>query len=49
MGSLLVLLLCGMNFGMFGIMWAMAISNANIFVVNALLSNRYVDIRLDAR
>ncbi len=41
-GSLLVLLLCGMNFGMFGIMWAMAISNANIFVVNALLSSRYV-------
>lgn len=41
-GSLLVLLLCGMNFGMFGLMWAMAISNANIFAVNALLASRYV-------
>lgn len=41
-GSLLVLVLCGMNFGMFGMMWAMALSNANIFFVNALLAKRFV-------
>ncbi|MCM1022117.1 MAG: lipopolysaccharide biosynthesis protein [Muribaculum sp.] len=41
-GSLLILILLGMNFGMFGMMWAMAISNANIYFVNALLARRFV-------
>lgn len=41
-GLLLVLLLVGMFFGMEGIMWAIVVSNLNIFVVNAVLSRRYV-------
>ncbi len=41
-GLLLVLLIGGMFFGMDGIMWAMAVSNANIYLVNALLAKRYV-------
>lgn len=44
-----VLLLCGMWFGVEGLMWAMAISNANIFAVNALLVQRHVGYRFTAQ
>lgn len=45
-GLLLLLLFVGMFFGMKGIMWAMVISNFNIFLVNALLSQKYVGCRV---
>ncbi len=44
-GMLAVLLLCGMFLGMNGIMWAFVISNANIYIVNALLAQRHTGLR----
>lgn len=43
-GMLLVLLLLGSLVGMEGIMWAMVLSNCNIYVVNAALASRYVGL-----
>lgn len=45
-GMLLALLLVGMMYGMEGIMWAIVVSNFNIFLVNALLSRKYVGCAL---
>ncbi len=45
-GLLLALLFTGMLWGMFGIMWAIVVSNFNIFMVNALLSRKYVGCSL---
>lgn len=45
-GMLLVLLLGGMFWGMYGIMWAIVASNLNIFLVNAFLSRKYVGCTL---
>jgi O-antigen/teichoic acid export membrane protein len=45
-GMLLALLLTGMNFGMTALMWSIVASNANIFLVNALLSQKWVGLRL---
>lgn len=41
-GALFVLLLVGSLWGIYGILWAMVISNINIFIVNAILSYKYV-------
>lgn len=41
-GMLLLLLLVGMHWGMYGILSGMIISELNIFLVNALLVSRYV-------
>lgn len=43
---LLVLLLIGMKFGMYGIIWGMVLSNFNIYVVNSYLSSKYVGVRI---
>lgn len=45
-GFLLAALLIGMNFGMFGLLWGMVLSSANIFFVNAFLARRHVGIPL---
>ncbi|WP_295732404.1 lipopolysaccharide biosynthesis protein [uncultured Muribaculum sp.] len=45
-GMLLALLLVGMWGGMTALMWAMVASHANIFLVNALLSRKWVGLRL---
>ncbi len=44
-GMLAALLLSGMFLGMNGIMWAFVISNANIYIVNALLAQRHTGLR----
>lgn len=41
-GFLIVAMLVGMNFGIMGILWAMLISSANIFILNALLAHKHV-------
>ena len=38
---LLACLFIGMLFGIYGLLWGMALSNFNIFMVNALLASRY--------
>lgn len=43
-GCLLALLLIGMNFGIYGILWAMVISQFNIYCVNAYLASKYVNM-----
>lgn len=43
-GFLLAVLFIGMNFGMYGLLWGMVISSANIFLVNALLSRRHTGL-----
>lgn len=45
-GFLLAALVIGMNFGMYGILWGMVISSANIFFVNALLSTKHTGLSL---
>ncbi len=45
-GFLLVALLTGMNFGMYGILWGMVISSLNIYVVNAALVSEYIGLSL---
>lgn len=45
-GMLLALLLGGMWLGMTALMWAIVASHANIFLVNALLSRKWVGLRL---
>lgn len=41
-GFLIAAMLVGMNFGITGILWAMLLSSANIFVLNALLAHKHV-------
>lgn len=41
-GTMIVLLLAGMFFGMTGLMWSIVASNINIYLVNALLARKYV-------
>ncbi len=48
-GALLVMLSAGMFFGMEGIMWAMVLSNLNIFLVNAALSSRLIGFSVSAQ
>lgn len=43
-GFLLVALLIGMNFGMYGILWGMVLSNLNIFLTNAFLSSKHTGL-----
>ena len=38
---LLLCLFVGMNFGIYGLLWGMTLSNFNIFMVNALLASRH--------
>ena len=45
-GMLLVLLLVGMFWGMYGILWAMVLSSMNIYIVNAVLVRKYVGYTL---
>lgn len=45
-GMLLILLLLGSLIGMDGIMWAMVVSNLNIYLVNAVLASHYVGLGL---
>lgn len=40
-GFLLCALLVGMNFGMYGILWGMVLSNFNIFMVNSFLASNF--------
>lgn len=47
--ALLILMLVGMNFGIYGILWALVASNANIFLTNALLAARHVGFRLSTQ
>ena len=44
-GFLLAALLIGMNFGMYGILWGMVISSANIFLTNAYLASRHTGLK----
>lgn len=45
-GMLLFLLLVGMHWGMFGILWGMVISSLNIYLVNAVLVAKYTSYTL---
>lgn len=45
-GFLLIALLIGMFFGMYGILWAMVLSNLNIYITNAFLASRHVGLRM---
>lgn len=45
-GMLLALIAIGVNFGVFGLLWGIALSNFNIFVVNAALASKYVGFKL---
>ena len=45
-GFLLTALLIGMNFGMYGILWGMVLSNVNIFLINAYLASYHVKIKV---
>ncbi|MDE6817927.1 MAG: hypothetical protein K2J09_02005, partial [Muribaculaceae bacterium] len=48
-GVLLVLMLIGMNFGMYGMLWALVASNINIFMTNSVLAARLVGFLLSAQ
>ena len=48
-GVLLGLMLIGMNFGMYGMLWALVASNINIFMTNSVLAARLVGFRLSAQ
>lgn len=41
-GMLLLFLIAGMNFGMTALMWSIVASHFNIFIVNAMLSRKWV-------
>lgn len=45
-GFLLTALLIGMNFGIYGILWGMVLSNANIYILNSYLTAKYVGLSL---
>ena len=46
-GFLLTSLLIGMQFGMYGILWGMVISSANIFIVNAFLAQKHTHLSVN--
>ena len=48
-GFLLVSILIGMQFGIYGIMWAITLGNFNIYMVNAFLVQRYVGLSMRAQ
>lgn len=41
-----ILIAIGVNFGMIGLMWSLAINMANIFFTNAVLCQHYVGTRM---
>lgn len=45
-GFLLTALLIGMNFGMYGILWGMVLSSANIYVTNAYLAQNHTGLTM---
>ncbi|MCM1310627.1 MAG: lipopolysaccharide biosynthesis protein [Bacteroides sp.] len=45
-GVLLALILVGSQFGIFGLLGGLALSNFNIFIVNAVLASKYVGFKL---
>lgn len=45
-GMLLLLLIIGMHWGMYGILWGMVISSLNIYIVNAGLVSKYISYSL---
>lgn len=45
-GMLLLLLIIGMHWGMYGILWGMVISSLNIYIVNAGLVAKYISYSL---
>lgn len=46
---LLLCLFIGMIFGIYGLLWGIALSNFNIFIVNASLASRYAGYKLKAQ
>lgn len=48
-GFLLVALLVGMNLGMLGLLWAMVLSNANLFLCNSYLSAKHTGLRMSSQ
>lgn len=46
---LIVCLLVGMLFGIYGLLWGMCLSNFNIFMVNALLASRHTGYKFSAQ
>lgn len=48
-GFLLSALTIGMTIGMYGILWAMVLSSANIFITNAYLAQRHLGLRIWAQ
>ncbi|MBD5281960.1 MAG: lipopolysaccharide biosynthesis protein [Bacteroides sp.] len=47
--SLLLLLLIGMNFGIYGVLWGMVLSSVNIFFVNAYLASKHTGLSVVAQ
>lgn len=45
-GFLLISLLIGMEFGMYGILWAMVLGNINIYFTNAMLAQRHIGLKI---
>lgn len=45
-GFLLLCMLAGIQFGIRGLLWGLAISNFNIFMVNAVLAQKYVGFKV---
>lgn len=45
-GFLLCALIIGMNFGMYGILWGMVLSNFNIFMVNSFLASKHTGLSM---
>lgn len=45
-GFLFIALMIGMNFGMYGILWGMVLSNVNIFLTNAYLSWKHTGLSI---
>lgn len=48
-GVLIAALIIGAYLGMYGILWGMVISNLNIYLVNAILANKYVGLKIGAQ
>lgn len=48
-GFMLAAMFVGMNFGILGLMWGLAFSSLNIYLVNALLVSRFIRFRLSAQ
>lgn len=45
-GFSLLVLLVGMNFGMYGILWGMVVSSINVYIINALLVYKYTHLSI---